>query len=106
MSKEESSFSGLEIPADPTWEPMEFDDTLDHDGAYCGVILSDKAARIGSKDGIRVTIQLADPDVAGRKLSKFMQDPRQNEKVWFLWRGLMRSIMGSTEQARGAVAYR
>lgn len=95
----------LAIPEDPTWEPMEFSDVLEQDGAYCAVISGEKVTTINDKTGIMFTFKLQDPDVAGRTLSKFLQDPRQNEKVMFLWRGMMRSLAGSTEGARGGVQY-
>jgi hypothetical protein len=95
----------LQIPADPTWEPMEFDDTLEMDGVYSGKILAEKVQEMNGKTGVRFTLEIADADNAGRKLSKFLQDPRQNDKVMFLWRGLMRSVAGSTDQARQAFTY-
>lgn len=103
--KGQNTMEAFIIPADPTWEPMEFDDTLAQDGAYAARVTSDKSAAIGTKGGIRVTLELQDADVAGKRLSKFLQDPRENDKVWFLWRGIMRSITGSTDGARAGFTY-
>lgn len=98
----------ITVAADPTWEPLEFGDTLDTDGAFMGEIIGEKVSLNdgqGKKAGIWLTVQILDTDHAGKKIQKFLQDPRENEKVMFLWRGMMRSIVG-IEQARAGFAYR
>lgn len=95
----------IEIPADATWEPMEMSDVLEKDGVYCGVITGEKVHEKDGKSSLILTITLSDDDVKGRKVTKFMPDPRANPKVMFLWRGLARSIAG-IETARQGFSYR
>lgn len=95
----------LELPSDPSWEPMDIADVLEQDGFYSGVIVGEKAKTDGEKPGVWLTIALSDADVAGKKVQKFLGDPRVNPKLMFLWRGILRSISGSTDAAKGAFSY-
>lgn len=95
----------LELPADPAWEPMDIADVLEQDGYYSGRIVREKAKTDGDRPGVWLTIELLDTDCAGKKVQKFLGDPRVNPKLMFLWRGILRSISGSTDAAKGAFAY-
>jgi len=97
----------LAIPPDPSWEPFETTDTLEKDGCYAGVIKSERVRNDKTKSpGVFLTIELLDEDARGRTLSKFLTDPRSAKKdVFFVWRGLMRSITGSTEGGKGGLNY-
>lgn len=96
----------LDIPADPTWEPMEMSDTLAMDGFYAAKIVGEKPRE--GNNGLQVifTLELIDPDVAGKKISRFLPHPAQTKgDTWFLWRGLLRSIGGTTDHGRQAMRY-
>jgi len=96
----------LVIPADPTWEPMEFSDVLEKDGYYCVKVLSDQAKMIKDKLQVVVVLEIQDPDAVGKKVSRFLPDPRTTQgNTWFLWRGLILSIWGTIEQARAGFTY-
>lgn len=95
----------LEIPADPTWEPIEFSDVLEQDGVFAAVITAERVGEVNSKPGVWFDFKLQDADVAGKKLSKFMIDPRVNEKVLTFWRKLLMSIGGSKEAGKGGLQY-
>src|SRR5574341_6304 len=99
--------SVLDIPADPTWEPFEMTDVLDLDGYYCFRITKEAPRNDpGKSAGIFLTLELQDQDVRGKTLSRFLPDPRTAKgNVWFIWRGLMRSISGNMDFARSAVRY-
>jgi hypothetical protein len=85
----------LNIPADPTWEPMRMSDTLEKDGYYSGRIIDEKVRSDDGKNQVIMTLEILDADAAGKILSKFMPDAASTQKnTWFLWRGLMRSIGG------------
>ncbi len=102
---EVNGFGVLEIAADPLWEPMQIADVLEQDGVYSGIIVGEKAtAADANKPGVWLTIELQDTDVAGKRLQKLLIDPRHNDKVMFLWRGLLMSI-GGKDAARGAFSY-
>lgn len=95
----------LNIPADPTWEPIESTDTLEMDGYYMLRIRSEKARTEGNR-GVFITFDVMDADATGRSLSKFMPDSSTHKKdTWFVWRGLFRSITGTLDQARAAFQY-
>jgi hypothetical protein len=96
----------LDIPADPTWQPIEGGDTLEKDGYYCGKIINEKVKNDDGKLQVIMTVELQDPDAVGKKLSKFMPNPGQTTKdTWWLWRSLMRSIYGTVEHAQQAMRY-
>lgn len=94
----------LTIAADPTWEPIDLSDTLEMDGYYMGRITNEKVNK--DRDGVFFTISLLDQDVAGKTLSKLMNDPNKQQKdIWFTWRNLIRSITGSLDAARNGLQY-
>lgn len=96
----------LSIPADPTWQPIEGGDTLEKDGFYAGKIISEKVKNDDGKLQVIMTVELLDEDAVGKKLSKFMPNSTSTTKdTWFLWRGLMRSIYGTVQQAQQALNY-
>lgn len=96
----------LNIPADPTWEPFETTDTLDHDGYYCARIKQEKERTDqNKKPGVFFTLELLDQDAAGKTLSKFMVDPNSTQgNTWWTWRSLIRSIAGM-DYARAQMQY-
>ncbi len=95
----------LDIPPDPTWQPFDQTDTLDKDGYYCFRIKSESATREG-KAGVFLTLEIQDPDARGKILSKKLNDPRLTEKESFwVWRSLIRSIMGDLAQAQAGFRY-
>lgn len=97
----------LNVPADPNWEPFQSTDVLEKDGYYCGRIVSEKARNDQNKAaGVFFEFQLVDPDVVGKRLMKFLPDPNTSKgNTWWLWRGLLRSITGSTDHGKGAFQY-
>jgi hypothetical protein len=96
----------LQIPADPTWEPFETPDVLEKDGYYCVRVTSDQAKMISEKLQVVVSMEIQDPDAAGKKVTRFLPDPRTSKgNTWFLWRGLLMSIMGTVDAGRGAFTY-
>ena len=97
----------LDIPADPAWEPFEMADVLDLDGYYCFRITKEAPRNDpGKSAGIFLTLEIQDQDARGKTLSRFLPDPRTAKgNVWFLWRGLMRSISGNMDFARSAIRY-
>lgn len=97
----------LQIPADPTWEPFDTTDTLEADGFYCGRISREKVSSDSeSKAGVFLTFDLQDTDAQGKRLSKKMMDPKSTTKdSWWVWRSLIRSITGTTEQGKAAFTY-
>jgi len=97
----------LDIPADPTWEPFETTDVLEQDGYYACKITRESARQDGSKSsGVFLTLEIVDEDARGKRLSKFMMDPRTSKSnVWFVWRNLFLSITGNKAQAQAAVRY-
>lgn len=96
----------LDIPADPTWQPIEGGDTLEKDGFYCAKISGEKVRNDDGKLQVIFTLDLQDDDVVGKKVSKFLPNPTQTTKdTWFLWRGLMRSIYGKVEAGQAALRY-
>jgi hypothetical protein len=96
------------MPPDPTWEPIETTDTLEMDGYYSAEITKE-SARLGSgnqKAGVWITFTIRDTDAAGKRVSKFIQDPNTTAKdTWFVLRGLVRSITGNMEAARAGFPY-
>lgn len=96
----------LNMPADPNWQPIEGGDTLEKDGFYAGKIISEKVRNSDGKLMVIMTVELADADAVGKKLSKFMPNPAQTSKdTWWLWRSLVRSIYGTVERAQQALQY-
>lgn len=96
----------LDIPADPSWEPITQTDTLQNDGYYCCRITRENARVEGAKSGVFLTLEIGDEDARGKTLSKYLTDPRTTQKnTWFVWRSIIRSITGGTEQARAAFRY-
>lgn len=96
----------LNIPADPTWEPIDASDTLDMDGYYKCRIKSEKLRTENGKNQIILTLDILDQDAIGKTLTKFMPDPTQTTKdSWFVWRGLLRSITGNLDAARSGMQY-
>lgn len=94
----------MELPADPTWEPMSFADVLEQDGCYSGTVVGEKTVVDGDKPGVWLTIELADADVRGRRLQKFLPDLQHAPKQAFNWRGIIMSMHGK-EAARSAFRY-
>lgn len=95
----------LDIPADPTWEPIEQTDLLEKDGYYCAQIKGEKY-KADDKPGVWFSFLLLEQDVHGKVLQKFLPDPNRHQKdMWFLWRGLMRSITGLTQGGQQAMRY-
>lgn len=95
----------LNIPADPTWEPIETTDTLEMDGYYQFRISREKA-RLEGKTGVFITFEIMDEDNRGKTVSKFMPNSAATTKdTWFVWRGLFRSITGTLDSARAAFQY-
>lgn len=92
------------LPADPTWEPIEQTDTLEQDGIYAGVITNEKVNLKDGKATVIMTMTLSDADVNGRKIAKFMPDPRA-ENTQFVWRALARSAV-NMDVARGGFTYK
>jgi hypothetical protein len=94
----------LNIPADPTWEPIETTDTLEMDGYYSLRIKSEKARTDG--DGVWITFEILDEDARGKNVSKSMPNSATKTKdTWWLWRSLFRSITGGLDMARSAFQY-
>jgi hypothetical protein len=95
----------LNIPADPTWEPMRMSDTLDKDGYYAAKIIEEKLRVDDGKNQVIMTLEILDQDAMGKIVSKFMPDAASTAKnTWFLWRGLMRSI-GGGDSGKSAFQY-
>ena len=97
----------LDIPADPTWEPFDTTDVLDQDGYYQCKIAKESGRNDANKSqGIFLTMEVQDADARGKILSRFLPDPRTAKgNVWFVWRGLLRSITGSIDGARQGLRY-
>ncbi len=95
----------LNIPADPTWSPIKYADTLDTDGYFQVRITGDEAKKISEKLQVVVSMEIVDADFAGKNIARFLPDPSTSTKnLWFLWRGLNMSIWG-IEGARAAMQY-
>lgn len=97
----------LDIPADPNWEPFETTDVLEKDGYYACKITREAARSDSAKSsGVFLTLEIVDEDARGKRLSKFMMDPRTaKSNVWFVWRNLFMSITGNKAQAQAAIRY-
>ena len=96
----------LVIAPDPTWQPMDTTDTLEKDGFYMGRIVGEKVRDDGGKLQVIMTLELLDEDVPGKKISRFMQDPRATKgDTWWQWRGLIRSITGTVQHAQQGMTY-
>lgn len=96
----------LNIPADPNWEPIQTSDVLEKDGYYMARIIDEKPRNDDNKQQLILTLELLDQDVQGKILSKFMPHAETTQKnTWFLWRGLLRSIGGSTAHGKQAFQY-
>lgn len=96
----------LVIPPDPTWQPIDPSDTLENDGYFMARIAGEKVRNDDGKLQVIITLELLDPDVAGKKISKFMPDPRQTKgDTWWQWRSLMRSIGGSIAHGQQGFNY-
>lgn len=98
----------LDVPPDATWEPIETSDTLEKDGYYCAKIVGEKIRQSdnGGKIDVIMTLEIQDPDAAGKKIARFLPDPRLTKgDTWFVWRGLMRSMTGVVDQARAGFRY-
>lgn len=97
----------LTIPPDPSWEPFDPTDLLENDGYYQCRVKSDKPRNDQSKDpGVFLSLEIVDPDNAGKMLSKFLQDPQTTKNdTWWIWRGLLRSVTGNLDAARGGMQY-
>lgn len=94
--------TGFSLPADPTWEPMEFGDFLEQNGYYAARIVSEKA----TDSKFIMMFELLDADAAGKRVSGFFGDPGEDPKAINKWRGLMLSITGNKDAARVNVDYR
>lgn len=97
----------LFIPPDPGWEPFDVPDVLDKDGFYCARITKEAGRTDGTKKrGLFLTLTLQDPDVVGKNLSRFLPDPTAETKdLWFVWRGLLRSITGDVNAGKNGMQY-
>jgi hypothetical protein len=97
----------LDIPADPSWEPFDAADVLDQDGYYQLKITKESGRNDANKSqGIFLTMEVQDPDARGKILSRFLPDPRTAKgNVWWIWRGLLRSITGTLDGARQGMRY-
>ena len=97
----------LDIPADPSWEPFDTTDVLDQDGYYQAKITKESGRNDpGKSQGIFLTMEIQDADARGKILSRFLPDPRTAKgNVWFVWRGLLRSITGTLDGARQGLRY-
>jgi len=97
----------LDIPPDPTWEPFDTTDVLDKDGIYqCRISKESGRNDANKSQGVFLTLEVQDEDARGKILSRFLPDPRTAKgNVWFLWRGLLRSITGSLDGARQGMRY-
>lgn len=97
----------LDIPPDPTWEPFDTADVLDKDGFYqCRITKESGRNDANKSQGVFLTLEVQDEDARGKILSRFLPDPRTAKgNVWFLWRGLLRSITGSLDGARQGMRY-
>lgn len=98
----------LDIPPDPNWEPFETTDILEMDGFYACRISKESARTDGTKSaGMFIALEIQDEDARGKNISKFLPDPRgTRSNVWFVWRGLIRSITGGLDAARTGFQYR
>ena len=97
----------LVIPPDMDWQPIDSTDVLEKDGYYMARIKTEKA-QTGEKDnhGVWLTLELGDPDVVGKQLSKFMVDPRATKgDTWWTWRSLLRSITGQIQGGQAGMTY-
>ena len=97
----------LDIPPDPSWEPFDTTDVLDQDGYYQAKITKESGRNDpGKSQGIFLTMEIQDSDARGKILSRFLPDPRTAKgNVWFVWRGLLRSITGTLDGARQGLRY-
>ncbi len=97
----------LIIPPDPDWQPIDQNDTLEKDGYYAARIKGEKPrGGDGQTAGVWLTLELGDPDVVGKTLSKFMTDPRVTKKdTWWAWRSLLRSVTGNTQGGQAGMTY-
>ena len=97
----------LDIPADPSWEPFDAADVLDQDGYYQVKITKEGGRNDANKSqGIFLTMEVQDADARGKILSRFLPDPRTAKgNVWWIWRGLLRSITGTLDGARQGMRY-
>jgi hypothetical protein len=97
----------LDIPPDPSWEPFESADVLDQDGYYQLKITKESGRNQADKSqGIFLTMEVQDADARGKILSRFLPDPRTAKgNVWWIWRGLLRSITGTLDGARQGLRY-
>lgn len=97
----------LIIPPDPDWQPIESSDTLEKDGYYVVRIKGEKPRTGDAKTpGVWFTLELGDPDVVGKQLSKFMVDPRSTKgDSWWTWRSLLRSVTGNTQGGQAGMSY-
>lgn len=94
----------FELPEDPNWEPMEFADVLDKDGIYGGIVVAEKL----NNDTVILTIEIQDDDTKGKRLSKFLKDPRPSDASKFTidaWRSLFASIWGKP-YAKSRITYK
>jgi hypothetical protein len=98
----------LDIPPDPNWQPIEMSDVLDNDGFYQVLITNEKAdTDDAGKFRVIMTLEIQDPDAKGKKIARFMQDPRQTKgDTWWQWRMLMRAIWGSIPGGQQGIQYR
>jgi len=99
----------LDIPPDPSWEPIEQTDTLAKDGYYACKVKSEKIQnreKEGKSAQVILTLEIADKDEAGKHIAKFLPDPRTTTKeTWWLWRSLLRSIYGTNEAGKNGLRY-
>jgi hypothetical protein len=97
----------IDIEPDPTWEPFDIPDVLEQDGYYCCRIVREGARSDSSKSpGIFLTLEIQDADAQGKRISKFLSDPRTTKSdTKFVWRNIIRSITGTLDAARAGFRY-
>lgn len=91
----------FQLPADPSWEPIESTDFLELNGYYCARITAEKPV----EKGVWLTLEIQDPDAAGKKIQTMLDDVSVDPKGTWKWRGLILSITGNKAAAQQPIAY-
>jgi len=89
------------IPADPTWEPMEFGDYLPKEGYFCFKIVGEKP----HEKGVFLTLEVQDPDCAGKRVQTLLDNLEKDQKKIWKWRGLIMSITGNKDAGKAQFQY-